>query len=181
MIRVIKVMKFKSKTLISISTFLILYLYLIRMKVIDISIVNDNHFNLITVNSVFAGFLFSALALIVGLSNDKILIRLERADFMDSIYKNIIRGITTSIMSIATSIFNIFVNPSIISKLGSNNYNDIFIYFMPAIELFFLMLTICIFMFAVRDVKFIIKSVRHKIRGEFPNKDDIQKTIDLIK
>lgn len=162
---------------------LIAYWYITKKGFIDINILDSNHFNLITINTVFAGFLFTALAMIVGLSTQKIIIRIERANFMEVIYRNIIMGIYFSVISIGISLFNIFINPVIVEKLyiQSSNIKDFFTYTMPGLELLFLLLTIIAFMLSVKDVIFIIKSVRLQIRNEFPNKENIKKTTDLIK
>ena len=53
---------------------MIIFLVLVQRQFIDTKVLNENHFNLITINAIFAGFLFSSLALIVGLFNDKVLI-----------------------------------------------------------------------------------------------------------
>lgn len=179
----IEVTKLKSKEVIFIIVLLAIYFLLIKLGYITINIVTSNHFNLITVNSVFAGFLFSSLALIISLSNDKVLITLERAEYMESIYRNIVFGITGSLISIAISLFNVFMSPAIAAKISTDAtlLKDILDHFIPGMELFFLILVIISFLLAVRDVKFIISSVRSNIKSEYPKPEEMKETLDLIK
>ena len=50
--------------------------------------INDNLFNIITVNSVFAGFLFTSITFFVGVSNTKTIVVFERIGYMQKIYDN---------------------------------------------------------------------------------------------
>jgi|GEM_PF-4107796 len=172
-------------TRIPLMPFVILALFFILIKFgfIGINIVSANHFNLITINTVFAGFLFTSLALVVSLANDKSIVRLERGDIMNSIYKNISLGIVYSVISIGISFFNMLINPPLLNKYGETYLfvNEMLLYFMPGLELYFLFLTMFAFIMAVRDIKFVIVVVRNKIRSEFPSTEEVKKTLDRIK
>ncbi|HBY8263432.1 TPA: hypothetical protein MJB72_002342, partial [Clostridioides difficile] len=52
---------------------------------------------------------------------------------------------------------------------------------VPSIELLSLLLTLIVFFKATRDVWFIIKIVRNKIKKSVPSDDDLNETIRLIK
>lgn len=167
------------------SLFTVIFLILVRLNYIDISSLSDKsrtdiHFNLITVNSIFAGFLFSALSLIIGLANSKTVIRMERAGFMSDIYKNIVNGIVFSLCSITVSLVNIFITPCIINQCKIYFLVQVFKYFLPSIELTLLITAIECFILAVIDMTFIIKSVRRKMLNDLPNREEIKKTLDKI-
>lgn len=160
----------------------LIYFIIINKGLLKIEFLQNNHFNLITVNSIFAGFLFSSLALIVGLSNDKVLKVLERGEYLEAIYNNIIFGIVNSLLSIFLSLFNMFVSPQVLELLESN---DAFVYklfdlYLPSLELFFLISTIVFFILSVKAIQFIIKAIRERIKSEFPDKSDMKNVLSRI-
>lgn len=174
--------KKKIKYIVSEIILMVIFLYLVNKELININILDKNHFNLITVNSIFAGFLFSALALIVGLFNDKVLIRLERANFLDDIYRKIINGIINSVISIVLSLYNIFIASKVMSIIPNKFLiaRRIMTY-MQSLELFFLIATVVFFILGVRDIRFIIKSVRERVRSELPKNEALDRVIGKIK
>lgn len=165
--------KKKNKFIIFLVIFSIIYFILIYKKYINIEFLynsseNSIHFDLITVNSIFSGFLFSSLSLIVGLNDSKLINNLEKAGFMNNIYFNILFGISCSLISIALSLIMVFIKKIQV------------VYFLhkiliPGSELLTLIMTIIIFTKSVIDVKFIIKSVRKEFN------DDIEDTLNQIK
>jgi len=162
---------------------MIIFLVLVQRQFIDTKVLNENHFNLITINAIFAGFLFSSLALIVGLFNDKVLIRLERANFLDDIYRKIMFGITNSLVSIVISLLNIFVNPRVTESITGKYLwlKTIITTYLFSLELFFLIATIVLFILSVRNIRFIIKSVRERVRSELPKNIATERVIERIK
>ncbi len=170
----------KKRFLFMLVLFSCVYYFLIVKGKINLSILTNttdlsNHFNFITVNSVFVGFLFSSLSLILGLSGTSSIIRLEKAGFMENIYRNISMGIFLSFISIICSLSMIFLKNYII-KIPL-----MFYIVVPSIELLSLLLTLIVFFKATRDVWFIIKIIRNKIKKSIPSDDDLNETIRLIK
>ncbi len=156
-----------------------LYYLCVFTDKLDLSILsnpqnNDIHFNLITVNSIFVGFLFSSLALVLGLNSISSIQRLEKGGFMDNIYFNLIFGITTSFTSIFISLFMIFCRNIINADILINTI-------VPSVELLLLIFTIIIFIKSVVDVKFVIKSVRRSVKKSMPDEEELQETLNLIK
>jgi len=49
----------------------IVIMTLIISQFIDVSVVKNNHFNMITVNAVFIGFLFTSLSILLGFLNER--------------------------------------------------------------------------------------------------------------
>lgn len=129
---------------------------LICKGIIDISILLGKdkgiHFNLLTVSSIIGGFMFSGLGLLVGVSGNKLMKELDRAQLMDSIYNNVIAGILFSVISIIFAlimIFNIFIM-------------DIAKKYIVSVEIIALALGIVCFFLSVIDLKFIIASIHEK-------------------
>lgn len=146
--------------------------------------VNSNLFNIITVNSVFAGFLFTSITFFVGVSNTKTIETLERINYMEKVYNNLIIGFLSSLISITLSVIGIFVVPQILKiELIKNNFISIYIFnkLIPILILSFLGHTIINFIFATNHLKLIIKSIRRKALMNAPNKKSIEKTLKEIK
>ncbi|MBC5626075.1 hypothetical protein H8S10_11475 [Clostridium sp. NSJ-49] len=142
------------------------------------------HFNLITVNAVFAGFLFTSITFFIGVNNSKTVEILEQIDYMDKVYKNLNFGFIASLISIIFSLISIFILPAI---TASKNFLDspIKVYIlntiMPAIVLVSMIYTIIKFLNALRHLQFIITSIRRKSKINAPSKERIEKTLQKIK
>ncbi|WP_291562142.1 MULTISPECIES: hypothetical protein [unclassified Clostridium] len=163
--------------LYSTITFFIIY-FLVKKSIIDLNILHENHINFITINSVFAGFLFTSLGIMLSLAFNEALIKLERTTIMDSIYVNIILGILFSISSIIISISNLLLDFTNVKLVV---IQEVFKYFMPTLELTLLLLTIFQFVLSVNNTRFVIRIVRNNIRKKFPDKESMKKTLDKIK
>lgn len=166
----------------------IIFIGLLLLKVVTLETLNGSnsitiHFNLITINAVFAGFLFSSLALLVGVNSTKTIVILERTHHMENIYKNLTNGLTSSLTSIMISLICIFIIPSIEKNNVMSNGVSIFIIktLLPALVLLLIIFTITSFIIATKDVNFIIKSVRRKGSQNAPSKESIQETLKSIK
>lgn len=77
------------------------------------------HLSLLTVNTIFLGFLFTALGIMVGFADKKLIKSLEIAGYMDNYYNSIYfgllyHGISTVISTIATVIGAENIHPLII-------------------------------------------------------------------
>lgn len=180
---------FKNKKAVLFLLLTVLFYLMLSKHIISLDAFTGNesnsvHFNLITVNSVFAGFLFSSLTLLVGLSSTKTVIVLERSNYMESIYKNIISGLITSLVSIIASLICIFIVPSIKNNpviVDSYIIKNTLIYLGPSIVLLFIIFTITSFFIAIKDVSLIIKSIRRKSLKSAPSKESVSKTLEQIK
>ncbi|EKS4344867.1 hypothetical protein QB607_002863 [Clostridium botulinum] len=134
---------------------------------LNVSIIKEHHFDLITVNSIFSGFLFTSLTILLGFNDEEIIELLEKGDYLDSIYKNITQGLTFSIISIIISILNLAIFESY------NHFLKVLKYLYSA-EMFFLIVTVVKFIFAIIDLSFLINSIRDyrkkKIKENAANK-----------
>lgn len=146
--------------------------------------INNNLFNIITVNSVFAGFLFTSITFFVGVSNTKTIETFERINYMQKIYDNLINGFISSMISILLCVFSIFITPQL-NKIAyvdnSSFFQWILITIIPILILSFLLHTIFNFMKAINHVKKIIESIRRKINKKAPTKESVDNTLKQIK
>jgi hypothetical protein len=167
------------KVIIEVAIIIIIYMFVSNFM--DSSFVKNNHFNIVTVNSVFAGFLFTALSILITVTNEDIINYLEEGSFMSSIYDNIIRGLKYSLTSIVLSLFNNFIleNPIKNNMMEKLKIKTIYFY---NFELLFLILAIICFIMSVLDIKFVIVSIRtdkkRKIEND-KNEDEIRRKLNL--
>lgn len=75
---------------------------------LNVSFEKGDHFNILTINSILAGFLFTGLGIMIsGLSKDRIA-RLEDGGYLDKYYFAVYTSILLNILSIVSSILLIF-------------------------------------------------------------------------
>lgn len=61
------------------------------------------HINLLTINSIFIGFLFTGLGIMAGIADKDRIAKLDRAGYMDNYYNSIYIGIIFLMVSISIS------------------------------------------------------------------------------
>ncbi|MDU1032553.1 hypothetical protein [Clostridium sp.] len=162
--------------------YLFIFIFLVYISYkggLDFDIIAENQFNIITVNTVFAGFLFTSLGIVAGFSNNSSIRKFERIDTMDKIYNNILKGIIFSIVSIVIGIViaiinfeNIIKNTLIYNTLKSTSY---------ICELFFLIMAIIYFCLSVKHTFFAISVVRMEIKSKLPNQKKVKEVLEKIK
>lgn len=130
----------------------------------------DICWNIITINSVFAGFMFTSLSILIGVLSSDTIKRLEKASLMEEIYKNIFCGIYCSLLSIVFSLVAIFIGPNVLSYLSLQKQSvlngsliNIVTSVIPFLMIYTLILSILCFLGSVIDVKFIIKDLRKRL------------------
>lgn len=131
-----------------IISFTILYV-LRKYGIIDINRNFDrgDHFNIITINSVLAGFLFTGLGIIIGGLGKEKIDRLQKGGYLDKYYFAIYTAIFFNIISIIAGIIIIF---------GMYPY-DILIYF----EQVSLIISVLFFIKSMNNLRQIINKIRN--------------------
>lgn len=166
-------MRFNKKIIGLYIVILILLFMASSNNCLNINVIRNNEFNFITINTVFAGFLFTSLGIMAGFTSNNALNKFERIKTIDSIYFNILLGISFSLISIIISICKIIFTFNI-NILWINNIVNI-------IEIYFMILTIIQFIVSVKCTYFAITVVRSDIKKNCPNKESIRKTLEKIK
>lgn len=120
-----------------------------RIIVIDNQYLADNdvRYNLITINSIIGGFLFTGLSLVFGLTGKQRIRRLEEYGYFDEFYNIIFAGILSHLASIVVSLMMLF---NILGKVKKIAY----------LEMTFLIVGLVFFVDSVFFLKRIINLLR---------------------
>lgn len=165
-----------SKKVIILYLIVLLSLIIVTLKGnLNLNIIEDNQFNLITVSTIFAGFLFTSLGIVAGFYSNEVIKKFERIPTMDKIHGNIIIGIIFSLISVVLSLFIIFINLDNI--FGGNEISK----WINVLEVYFLILTVIQFSISVNCTYFVIKAVRLDIKKKLPKKEEIDEVLKKIK
>lgn len=136
-----------------IKIILICLITIIISQFIDVSVVKNNHFNMITVNAVFIGFLFTSLSILLGFLSEKVVRFFEESGSMKKVYYNLEMGILYSISSVILSIINLTIVESYCS-------NSIIIKSFYGLEIMFLVITVYLLLKTLFNLKIIIDSIK---------------------
>lgn len=155
---------------------LILIVSIVVSFIANVSFVRNNHFNLITVNSVLIGFLFTSFSILLTLLSEEIVQIFEGAGALKTVYSNLTSGIKYSLISIIISLINMTILEEYISK---KNIIDI----AYSLELVLLIGTIYCLFCVIKDIKYMVDSIREvrvKIRKQKKANDDLQNKIEHL-
>lgn len=157
-----------SQIALSIVAFLILrQLDNIKLDVFTVENISGLQFNIITVNSIIAGFLFTSLGIIISSSEKKIIKELYNVSILDNIMYNLTIGIGSSLLSITIAVLILFVK-------FSKNIN----YIMYLIQINLIVISIVFFCLAFLDMLFILKAIKPK--EDLQKQARIDSTIEKI-
>lgn len=126
---------------------------IIGSQFLGVNFVKDNHFNIITINSVLIGFLFTSLSILLGFLDKRIIKYFQQAGALKDVYSNIEKGIVYSFISIAISLINLIVVEEII-------VNKFVIKSMYGFEIIFLLLTLISLLKTLKNIKILIDSIK---------------------
>lgn len=117
---------------------------------ISISTYKGSQFNLLSFSAIIAGFMFTALSLMLSVGENETIKKLQLLNSWDTIHRTLIFGIYLSLATIALSAIILFIKlPEIIGMISA------------FVQFNFLIVSVVLFVFAVIDVEFIIVSVRN--------------------
>lgn len=91
---------FKRLIIFIILTVLILMKFSVSIK----NLSSQDHINLITTNSIFAGFLFSGLSIMISIINTPRIKRLNDFGYLDSFFFGLYTGLVAHVLSILSSL-----------------------------------------------------------------------------
>lgn len=97
--------------------YIVLCFVLMYLDILDLSPKNrEFHLNMITTNSIFLGFLFTGLGIMVGFTDKKSVKSLDTAGYMDNYYNSIYMGLVLLVISTIVSSVAIATGIEFISK-----------------------------------------------------------------
>lgn len=140
------------------------------------SIPNESafHFNLITINSIFAGFLYTNYSILIGLSDKELIKRIGNTNIIEKRNAHILSGIVCSIVSIISSLIIAIEKSAFVMRiiwpigLFVNNL-------LANIEITFMLASITYFALSMKEMYVLVGSLQDK-----SNKVD-KKTIESFK
>lgn len=139
----------------------------------ELSFVKEAHFDLITVNSVLIGFLFTSLSILLGFLNETIVKFFEEAGALKDVYKSIEKGIEYSLFSIIMS----FVNLMIVEKYIQLN---IILKYFYGLEINFIIVALYFLFKTLYYVKIIVNSINVSKKKESDEEKANKKLKDTI-
>ncbi|MFP3892754.1 hypothetical protein U5N25_03485 [Exiguobacterium indicum] len=119
---------------------------------------DDIHLAILTISTVFAGFMFTSLGLLIGFIDKANMPELESAGYTGQYFNGILIGIAFLVLSITVSFITV-INPDFIKNCAIYN-----------IEIFSLISGILFFLKAVIDVFSILRRVRNFVKDEYIKK-----------
>lgn len=137
---------------------------------INISFLLGNEFNLITINTVLVGFLFTIYTILIPLLDEDALKAYTITGEINSIFKNISVGIITGILSV---IFTIIGLALFKSEAGSqiSRIHEIWL----TIEITLFILTMISTLFSIININSVVESVRNNKLNKSNHKETNKK------
>lgn len=116
------------------------------------------HFNLITVNALFGGFLYTNYSLLVGLLDNAIVEKVKHTKIISKRNSHILKGIICATASVIAGLYLVLV-PSSTSRLLAIIYS-----FMQNAEIAFMAFLIFYFLLSLKEMCVLVNSI-HNSKG----------------
>lgn len=113
------------------------------------------HFNVITVNALFGGFLYTNYSLLIGLSDNHIVQELRCTNIIDKRNKHILKGIMYAIVSVIAGLYFVLI------PRGDSEVQNVISCFMANIEIIFLLFSIFFFILSLFEMKRLVRGIYH--------------------
>ncbi|MFQ9247391.1 MAG: hypothetical protein ACLR3R_08535 [Clostridium paraputrificum] len=124
-------------------------------KFLDVSFILENEFNLITVNTVLVGFLFTIYTILIPLLDEESMEVYEKTKEIEKVFKNITLGIVYGILSVLFTIAGLAIFGNTIES-NMNKYYRILL----TIDLSFFILIMKSTLLAIIDISSIVGYIR---------------------
>lgn len=131
------------------------------------------HFNLITVNALFGGFLYTNYSLLVGLLDNSIVEKVKHTKIINKRNSHILKGIIYATISVVAGLYLVLV-PS-----NTSRYLTIIYCFMQNVEIVFMAFLIFYFLLSLKEMCVLVNAI-HNSKGARTN-TDIKELKDKIK
>jgi len=117
------------------------------------------HFNLITVNALFGGFLYTNYSLLIGLLDNSIIEKVKNTNIIEKRNSHILKGIIFATVSVVSGLYIVLVPIGESSVLRALNC------FMLNVEIVFMAFLILYFLLSLREMSILIKNI-HSSKGK---------------
>lgn len=135
----------------------LIILSLFIYKFLDVSFILENEFNLITVNTVLVGFLFTIYTILIPLLDEDSMEVYEKTKEIEKVFRNITFGIVYGILSVLLTIAGL----AIFGKVTENTLDEYY-RILLAIDLSFFILIMKSTLLAIIDISSIVGCIRRK-------------------
>ena len=154
-----------------------IYIFLGGKPFLIISSDSSFHFNLITVNALFGGFLYTNYTLLVGLLDKALIKKVAHTQIIRKRNSHILKGIVYSVISIACSLFLI-----LISENDSRFFQFIYCLIENA-EITFMFFLIFYFLLSLKEMNTLVNALHPKdgAKSELEMKNLKQKILENSK
>ena len=130
------------------------------------------HFDLITVNALFGGFLYTNYSLLIGILDNSIIEKVKNTDIIGKRNSHILKGIVYATVSVIAGLYLALV-PTRNSKVWR-----IFYCFMQNAEIIFMAFLIIFFLLSLKEMSALIRAI-HSDSGA-KSKKEIQELRDKV-
>ena len=131
------------------------------------------HFSLITVSSIFGGFLYTNYSLLIGLSDNHIIKKIKCTDIIKKRNAHIIKGIVYAVISVMAGLYFVFV------PTNESKFQDIVSCFVVNVEVTFLGFLILYFLLSVNEIKKLVDSAYYS--GDKKSDNEIKNLKEKIR
>ncbi|WP_312061115.1 hypothetical protein [Anaerotignum sp.] len=133
------------------------------------------HFNILTVNALFGGFLYTNYSLLIGLSDNSIINKIKNTDILEKRNAHILKGILYSVISIISALFIVLKCNSLNSEAVESFHINLILNF----EIVFLCFTILYFTISLIEMHKLVSEINKSISKK--SDDEIEKIKDKIR
>ena len=131
------------------------------------------HFDIITVNSVFAGFLYTNYSLLIGLFDNAIIKKIQGTGIIKKRNQHIMRGIIYATISIVSGLYLVFI------PQGTSCFSKAIWYLFQDAEIVFMGFLIVYFLLSLCEMGALVKSVYQS--GQVKTEAEIKELKEQIK
>lgn len=112
------------------------------------------HFSIITINSIFAGFLYTNYSLLLGLSDSELIKRLKSSSLIEKRNRHILSGILSAVISVIVGLIIVVLELDL-KVVAQKRINDFFV----EAELLYMALAILFFLLSIKEIHVLIRTV----------------------
>ena len=117
------------------------------------------HFNIITVNALFGGFLYTNYSLLIGLLDNSIAEKIKHTEIINKRNSHILKGIVYATISVVAGLYIVLIPPS------SSPFSMIVFHFMQNAEVAFMAFLILYFLLSLKEMSELVNAI-HKSDGK---------------
>lgn len=150
-----------------------LFSFLFKFELLKLDMDSSFHFSLITINSIFAGFLYTNYSLLLGLSDNEVVKKLKNSTLIEKRNKHILSGILSAVISVIAGLVIVIIQFDT-KSIPQKYVKD----FLVELELLYMALSIIFFLLSIKEIHVLIQAINssnHKKTDE--ELDEIRKNI----